>query len=105
MFSELHIFFEKLLRLVSEVSGIPVRDILQSNETDAVDARNVVVYVLHNQGVYCRNIAKLIGRTPRAIRYMLSNFESRLNNSKYLRSVYEDVGKRVGNNFEIKGKA
>lgn len=105
MFSELHIFFEKLLKLVSEVSGIPVRDILQSNETDAVDARNVVVYVLHSQGVYCRNIAKLINRTPRAVRYMLSNFGNRLNNSKYLRSVYEDVVKRVGNNFEIKGKA
>lgn len=104
MFSELHIFFDKLLKLVSEVSGIPVRDILHSNETDAVDARNVVVYVLYNEGAYCRNIAKLLNRTPRAIRYMLSNFDNRCANSKYLRSIYDDVVKRIGNNFEILGK-
>lgn len=104
MFSELHIFFDRLLKLVSEVSGIPVRDILKSNEIDAVDARNVVVYVLHNQGVYCRNIAKLVNRTPRAVRYILSNFDNRCDNSKYMRSIYEDVRKKIGNNFEIEGK-
>ncbi len=104
MFSELHIFFDKLLKLVSEVSGIPVQDILHSADMDAVDARSVVVYMLHNQGVYSRNIAKLINRTPRAIRYMLSNFDNRCNNSKYLRSIYSDVLNRVGNEREMKGK-
>ena len=90
--------FAKILRLVSEETEISTSDILSgSKETDVVDARYLLVYLLHERGFYPSQIALYVCKTKRSINYILSSFSDRFRAGKMLRIQYENIKKTAGN--------
>lgn len=93
MIKEIKTLYKALLSRTSEVTGLLPYEILHSRETDAVDARNIIVYLLHKRGVYNKHISRLTGITTAGISYILSNFENRKVTNKYLSSILQAIEK------------
>lgn len=80
--------FAETLNLVSQETEIPVNRILSSDkDTETVDARYLLVRLLVERGMYPSQIALQIHKTKRAINYMISNFQERMEGGKMLRIV------------------
>lgn len=91
--------FAKILRIVSEETEISTSDILSSSkEADVVDARYLLVYLLHERGFYPSQIALHVCKTKRSINYILSSFSDRIQCGKILRIQYENIKKILRNN-------
>lgn len=89
--------FAEILRLVSEETEISTSDILSgSKETDVVDARYLLVYLLYERGFYPSQIALHVSKTKRSINYILSGFSDRIQRGKMLRIQYENIKKLHG---------
>lgn len=90
--------FAEILRIVSKETEISKDDILSnSKEVEVVDARYLLVILLHDNGFYPSQIASHINKTKRSINYILSNFSDRLRGGKMLRIQYENIKKIAGN--------
>ena len=91
--------FNKTLQIVSEETEISVESMLsKSKEADVVDARYLLVYSLYQQGFYPSQIACKINKTKRAVNYMISHFDNRMESGKMMRIQKENIGKRTGSN-------
>lgn len=82
-----------------EISGEEI--LSQSKSEDVVDARHLVIMLMYDIGLYPTSIAKLMGCTSRNINSVLSGFSLRCERRKLLRSSYEKLRKRIGNNCFI----
>lgn len=88
--------FAKILQAVSEETEMSSESILSpSKETEVVDARYLLVYFLFRQGFYPSQIARRIGKTKRAVNYMLSRYRAREGSGKMMRIQRENIGKRM----------
>ena len=88
--------FNKTLQIVSEETEISVESMLsKSKEADVVDARYLLVYSLYQQGFYPSHIACKINKTKRAVNYMISHFDNRMESGKMMRIQRENIGKRM----------
>mgnify|MGYP001263488101 CR=1 FL=1 len=84
--------FAKLSEAVSEETGIAVEDIASTDRREeVVDARYVLVYLLHLEGFYASMIAPLIGIKKRSVNRIISDFEHRLCVSPMMRIVFEHL--------------
>ena len=93
--------FAETINLVAQETEIPVNRILSSDkdtETETVDARYLLVRLLVERGMYPSQIALQIHKTKRAINYMISNFQERMEGGKMLRIYWENIKKSLGNN-------
>lgn len=91
--------FAETLNLVSQETEIPVNRILSSDkDTETVDARYLLVRLLVERGMYPSQIVLQIHKTKRAINYMISNFQERMEGGKMLRIYWENIKKSLGNN-------
>ena len=90
--------FQKILTAVSAETEIEPQVILSENkETDVVDARFILIHLLLREGFSAARIARLTGRTARAVSYVNNRFDARLRQSRYMRSVLETVRKHTEN--------
>lgn len=84
--------FAKLSEAVSKETGIAVEDIASTDRREeVVDARYVLVYLLHLEGFYASMIAPLIGIKKRSVNRIISDFEHRLCVSPMMRIVFEHL--------------
>lgn len=91
--------FNEIIQVVSRETEIAPKVILSgSKEAEAVDARYLLVYFLFKEGFYPSQIASLVGKTKRAVNYMLSNFSSRVRCGKMMGIYRERIGNELGNN-------
>ena len=91
--------FAETINLVSQETEIPVNRILSSDkDTETVDARYLLVRLLVERGMYPSQIALQIHKTKRAINYMISNFQERMEGGKMLRIYCENIKKSLGKN-------
>lgn len=91
--------FQKILTAVSAETEIEPQVILSENkETDVVDARFILIHLLLRQGFSAARIARLTGRTSRMVSYVNNHFDTRLRQSRYMRSILETVGKHIESN-------
>lgn len=87
------------LNEVSAEMEIDKRVIMSGNKSeDAVDARHLLVKLMHDAGLYPNIIAQLIGCTSRNVNSAISNFNLRCEHRKLLRNSYEKLRKHIGNN-------
>lgn len=90
--------FAELLSLVSVETEVPEEMIMsRSRAVEVVDARCILVKLLSEEGIYPSVIAGLMGRTPAGIRHILSDFDSRLQDNRYLENNAQAVRKQLKN--------
>ena len=82
--------FEKILTLVEEETEISRELILSgSKREEVVDARALLISLLHEQGLYPAQIGAMTGICPRCIGPFILNFKERVSCRKMLRAYYE----------------
>lgn len=78
--------FEEILSAVSRETEIAPERIASNDTTEeAVDARYILVYMLHKKGFYASTIAPFIRHRKRSVNRILSDFENRLSVSPIMR--------------------
>lgn len=84
--------FQHYLSIVSKESGIPEDKIISKcRETDVVDVRHLLFHILHIYSLYPAQIARLAGMNTHRVGAILSCFDNRLSQSRFMRSVLADV--------------
>lgn len=90
--------FAEILRIVEEETEVSAENILSGlRQTEIVDARYLLIKTLRDYGFYPREIARMMGITARAIHYILTNFDTRMDYAKYKRNSYEIIRNRARN--------
>lgn len=70
--------FGKVIKVVSELMEVSEQDILgKSRESDVVDARWMVIYLMKEKGYSTKQIAPLMCRPERTINHAAISFEDR----------------------------
>ncbi len=94
--------YRTVLSAVAEESEIPEDKILSPcKERETVDARYVLVYLLHKRlGLYPSRIKAVTGICERSINYILTFYEQRYNQSNYLRTIAANVAHKLRTNSE-----
>ena len=91
--------FAEILKIVSSETEISTERILSSDkDTETVDARYLLVHILSEMGFYPSQTSIHLHKTKRAINYIISNFQERLNIGKMMRIYLENIKKQLGNN-------
>jgi hypothetical protein len=93
------VIFREVLSAVSAETEIPTSIILSASRLqEVVDARCLLVYALSRCGYTRAHIAAFVGRTPRSVGYVLSQWSVRLSASRLLRINWENIRKQLGSN-------
>lgn len=92
MFEE-EMYYE-ILRVVEEVTGVSAAEMFSSNYLDYVDARYILVYVLHRRGFSDNRISRLTGLTRPCVCMIRNSFKYRLRRY-FVNLNYETVCERV----------
>lgn len=80
---------------------VPKEKILsRSRHTETVDARHLVVCLLHAQGIYPSRIAAFFGLSTRSINYVITSFDTRIQTNRALRNTCAKLRKHLGENSE-----
>lgn len=89
--------FAEIISLVEEETEVPREQILSDNkEMEVVDARYILVYLLHERGLYPSTISKLIHKSKRSVSYIITNFDDRAKNGKILRIQLNEIRNKIG---------
>ena len=89
--------YRTVLSAVAEESEIPESQILSPcRQRETVDARYVLVYLLHKRlGLYPSRINAITGICERSINYILTFYEQRYEQSKFLRNIADTVSYKL----------
>jgi hypothetical protein len=92
-------YFDKVLAVVAELSELSVGNILNGRKTDeVVDARWIIVKILHEQGYHTSKIALLLHMTQRNVTHIVNIFQDRLDQYDSLfKSTYQKARVEAGN--------
>lgn len=92
-------YFDRVLAVVAELSELSSEDILYGRKTDeVVDARWIIVKILHEQGYHTSKIAMLLKMTQRNVTHILTVFQDRLDGYDSLfKATYQKARIQVGN--------
>lgn len=89
-------FADHVIGLVSQETDIPKEQILsRCRATEIVDARHLVIKLLHANNVYPSRIASIFNLSTRCINYAITNFEHRVSQNNVLRGNYETIKKKL----------
>lgn len=90
--------FAEILNLVSKETEISANRILSSDkDTETVDARYLLVHLLSEKVFYPSQTSIHLHKTKRAINYIISNFQERLDSGKMMRIYLANIKKSLGN--------
>jgi hypothetical protein len=87
--------WEHIVNIIAEDTDCSRDEILSERHTEAVDARHLLIKLLHEHGIYPKRIASLCRITTRTVHYVLTNFDTRIRNSVMLRKSYERIKQRL----------
>lgn len=88
--------FNRVLALIEEETEIDRSLILSGNKKEeVVDARSLLVFVLHEQGMYPQKIAELSGICSRCIQPFILKFRDRMGSRKILGINYDNVTRKL----------
>lgn len=92
--------FHKLIQLISQTISIPTNTIMSSSKhCEVIDARYMLVNLLHKNGLYPSQIAELLQQTPTNVRRMINLYDIRLSTNKQFAYNAKNVQKAFENNF------
>lgn len=88
--------FEKVLQEVVAQTEIS-RERILSQETcvEVVDARHILIYIMHTLGFYPRQIAELMNCTPANVRKALSLFRDRVSSNNIMQQHLDVISCRI----------
>ena len=93
------------LDLVAEELEVSQESILsKSRKAEVVDARHMVVKLLHAHNIYPSRIASVLGLSPRNIQYVITSFDARIQTNRALRNSYAKLAKALTENCETTTK-
>lgn len=88
--------FNRVLSLIEEETEVNRNLILSGNKREeVVDARSLLIFVLHEQGMYPQKIAELSGICARCIPPFILKFQDRMRARRILGINYENVQKKL----------
>ena len=92
-------YFERLVSVVAELSELSADNILYGRKTDeGVDARWIIVKILHEQGYHTSKIALLMHMTQRNVTHIVNIFQDRLDQYDSLfKATYQRARIQAGN--------
>lgn len=92
-------YFERLLAIVASLCELDEAQILYGRKTDeVVDARWIIVKILHEQGYHTAKISLLLNMTQRNVTHILTIFQDRLDGYDSLfKSIYQKARVEAGN--------
>lgn len=91
-----------ILDAVCEYFNIALSDITSKCSTsNVVDARQFAVYLLSSYGYRTCYIAELIGVSARYVNYIISIFDSRINQNTLLRNAFEIIKNNIRSNSAL----
>lgn len=98
-------FADRVMELVSHETDIPKEQILsRCRATEIVDARHLVIKLLHANNVYPSRIATIFNLSPRTIHYALTAFDNRVSTNNSLRNIYAELSKKLSRKSEATAK-
>lgn len=98
-------FADRVMELVSHETDIPKEQILsRCRATEVVDARHLVIKLLHANNVYPSRIASILGLSARNIQYVITSFDTRIQINRALRNSYARLAKAIGEKSEATTK-
>lgn len=88
--------FEKVLQEVVAQTEI-TRDRILSQEicVEVVDARHILMYIMHTLGFYPRQIAELMNCSPSNVRKALNLFRDRLSSNNIMQQHLDAISIRI----------
>lgn len=88
--------FEKVLQEVVAQTEIS-RERILSQETcvEVVDARHILIYIMHTLGFYPRQIAELMNCTPANVRKALGLFRDRVSSNNIMQQHLDVISCRI----------
>lgn len=92
------IFNRTLSAVSAETEVLAERILSDGKDSEVVDARYILVYMLFSAGFYSTQIAVYLKKTPRSINHILSNFSDRVRCRKIMRIQKENIERTLGNN-------
>lgn len=95
-------YFERVLAVVAELTELPSEKILNGRKTDeVVDARWIILKILHEQGYHTAKIALLLNMTQRNVTHILNIFQDRLDQYDSLfKATYQKARIMAGSIYE-----
>ena len=94
--------FAELMSAVSSETEIPPEVIASGDRSaEAVDARYLLVYLLHRRGFYASTIAPFLGHRKRSINHILSDFEHRLSVTPMMQVCLERLKRQQGGAIDV----
>lgn len=91
--------FQRIVQLISTALSIPSEIILSdSKHCEIIDARYILVKVLHRHGFYPTQIAQLLKQSPANIRHIINLYDTRLSTNKQFSYNVQTVYKALENN-------
>lgn len=98
-------FADRVIELVSHETDIPKEQILsRCRATEIVDARHLVIKLLHANNIYPSRIASIFNLSPRTIHYVLTAFDNRVSTNNSLRNIYAELSKNLSRKNEATAK-
>ena len=99
-------YFSKVIKVVTELTEVPREDILSGEKyAAAVDARRMVIYLMHEKKYTTRDIAPLLAMTRRSINIAIAAFPDRMYYSADdLHEKYIAAKEMLGKSEEKAGK-
>ena len=95
--------FERIVKAVADAAELRPTQILSKRRfQETLDARWVVVRLMHEEGFYSSKIADHMNMTTRNVNYILFSFETRMAfGDRCLRNILERARKELGKSEEI----
>lgn len=91
-------YTDKALSAVAYEMGINGSDITtRCSQREVVDARQMVIYALAEQGFTSRRIATQMCVTQRYVQHVISKFDDKMRYDKAFRNSYERVAQQLRN--------
>lgn len=98
--------FQYAINLVSEITDITKENIMsKSRKIEYVDARYMIVYILHNHGLYYDEIAGMMKCTPANIRTIITNMQYRQTGNRSFRNKLKITSKYLENKIHMEDEA
>lgn len=98
-------FAEHVVDTVARETDTTREAIMSSaRNSEVVDARHMVIKILHSRGLYPSRIARIMGLSVRAVHYAITSFHSRTRGNRSLLMTYERIAKQLGNKLETDWK-
>lgn len=91
--------YKSLIKAIESEKEISEDKILsESRKTEVVDARSILVNLMHENGFYPSQIAQFIHKTPSTVHNLIRDYNNRIKSNKILPIYLSSIRKKISSN-------